>query len=181
MGYTHYWTLKSKDPDLFRTAVNLFKVCLDLMPKTITTDVFDRKKGEWVRKRISNKLHGGNGLGKPTITDTTIRFNGNRKWGLDHETFRISLDDYNEGWVTDDGYIDDFCKTAEKPYDLAVCLCLLCFKAVYGDDFEYSSDGVTRESIKKPENLKYWKSIGWEPVIEDGWKKAYKIFDKVWV
>ena len=33
----------------------------------------------------------------------------------------------------------DFCKTARKPYDVAVCLALLCFKKNFGNDFSYSN------------------------------------------
>jgi hypothetical protein len=50
--------------------------------------------------------------------DDFISFNGNSKFGLDHESMLIDLGevDYN------------FCKTARKPYDLAVCLFLMSIK-----------------------------------------------------
>lgn len=187
MGYTHYWTLKKgcNNPEKFALAVNLFKECWENAPKTLAYEVWDDKEKGWKQKRFKreNLLKGGLGEGEPTITDTRIHFNGDAKYDLDHETFHIDLADFTDEENTwrrrGDGSIWDFCKTAEKPYDLAVCLALLSFKEIFGDDFEYSSDGVTRENIKNPENLKYWESINWKPRIEWGWKRAYKVFDKV--
>ena len=184
MGYTHYWTLKkgANDPERFALAVNLFKECWEKAPKTFSYKVWDDKTKSWKRKRFKkeNLLKGGCGTGEATITDTEIYFNGDAKYGLDHETFYISLENLNDNWLhRENGDVWNFCKTARKPYDLAVCLALLSFKKVFGDDFEYSSDGVTREGIKDPESIKYWKKINWKPKVEAEWKKAYRIFDEV--
>ena len=186
MGYTHYWTLKrgANDPVRFKEAVDLFKECWERAQKTFSYVVWDKKTESWKKKRFKkeNLLKGWDGTGEAIISEDKICFNGNRRYGLDHETFRIYLADFNdtEGWnIGKNGEIHDFCKTARKPYDLAVCLALLSFKEVFGDDFEYSSDGVTRESISKPENRTYWESIDWDPKIEDEWKRAYRVWDDV--
>ena len=186
MGYTHYWTLKksANDPVRFKEAVELFKELWAAAPKTFTGEGWDKKTESWKKKRFKkeNLLKGGLGEGEPVITDTCIKFNGDAKYELDHETFCIDLADFTDpenNWSRrENGDIWDFCKTARKPYDLAVCLALMAFKDVFGDDFEYSSDGVTREGIKDPESIKYWKSINWKPEIEYEWKRAYRVYDK---
>ena len=186
MGYTHYWTLKkaANDPVRFKEAIDLFKELWAAAPKTVTAVVWGRDKdgnAGWVKKRFKKEklLKGGLGKGEPIITDTCLRFNGDAEYELDHETFSIGLDSFNDEWLhRENGDVWAFCKTARKPYDLAVCLALMAFKDVFGDDFEYSSDGVTRESITKPENLDYWKSIGWKSEIEYEWKRAYRVYDK---
>lgn len=187
MGYTHYWALKPgcNNPEKFAEAIDLFKKCWEKAPKTFTCHIWDNEERRYKTKRVrkDNLLFDGDGTGNPTSTKDTLCFNGNAKYCLDHETFRICLADFADtenSWSRKEGgSIWDFCKTAEKPYDLAVCLALLSFKEVFGDDFEFSSDGVTRESILDPENIAYWERIGWTPKIEEGWKKAYKIFDQV--
>jgi hypothetical protein len=77
------------------------------------------------------KLCGGMGDGEPEFSEKQINFNGDGEHGLDHETFRIVFD--SPEW--------DFCKTARKPYDMVVCLCLISMKNNIPDGFEYSSDG----------------------------------------
>ena len=122
MGYTHYWRFSKvvknidKSEEKFATAVNLFKKKLKELPKDI---------------RMCN----GNGKGKPIITPTDVVFNGSAKNGEDYDTFYIGLD-YDE---SDSKF--NFCKTNRLPYDVAVCLALLCFKYAYGIDFRYFSDG----------------------------------------
>ena len=171
MGYTHYWELKVPNEKKFKKAVELFKKCWEVAPKKATFTKYSGKYPNYTTEEIESeiRLFGGDGTGEPVITDTRLLFNGEAELGGDHETFDIDL--AQPKW--------DFCKTARKPYDLAVCLALLSFKKVFGKDFTYSSDGVTRESIKDPENIKYWKSINWTPKIEDEWLKAYEVFDKV--
>ena len=116
MGYTHYWEFKSNPKDI-KDGDKKFKKSVALLKKCL--------------KNISVELAGGNGTGKPVFTNTMVCFNG-----LDedsHETCYLALDNSD--------FEFDFCKTARKPYDVAVCLTLLCFKKFFGDDFKYSSDG----------------------------------------
>lgn len=52
-----------------------------------------------------------------------------------HETF--CLYQSPGGW--------DFCKTARKPYDLAVTACLCYLESVYSDKFSVDSDGYAED------------------------------------
>lgn len=113
MGYTHYWKIKSDSKVSFIEAVKLFKECLACEPL----------------KDIALCGSYGNRETTPTINGACVCFNGVEE--NSHETFYIELGDKNF----------QFCKTAHKPYDLAVCVCLLCFKEVFGNDMELSSDG----------------------------------------
>lgn len=59
-----------------------------------------------------------------------------------HETFRISRVYNPEDWEKpQDGMYFSFCKTAFKPYDLAVIACLIVFKHHFGDEFKVTTDG----------------------------------------
>lgn len=140
MGYTHYWNFKNKvapkdiegGEEKFKDAVALFKECLaECGGKT----KYPNWGEERYQKEVPMVLCGGGGTGEPIITDTEVIFNGTRVDDMCHETFAICLD--REGW--------DFCKTARKPYDTAVCLALLCFKYCFGGDFDYTSDGGETE------------------------------------
>jgi hypothetical protein len=91
-------------------------------------------------------LRGSDGTGKPEITDTFINFNGYKRKHLDHETFYI---EWSKEFFKDWGGFC-FCKTARKPYDMFVCLCLLSL-ANHITGFEFSSDGDKDD---------------WEPAIE---------------
>lgn len=60
-----------------------------------------------------------------------------------YETFwlpRIKKPDYN-GQEAEHGLWYQFCKTAFRPYDLAVQCCLVIFQHHFGDEFKVSSDG----------------------------------------
>ena len=77
-------------------------------------------------------LRDGFGDGEPTINNELISFNGDGENGLAHETFLYNFDAKP--------FKFEFCKTARKPYDQAVCLCLLAL-ANNIEGFEFSSDG----------------------------------------
>jgi hypothetical protein len=124
MGYTHYWKFK-KSPMRMRTegevkfesAVESIKKCIAELPDKIGDEPL--------------KLCGGDGTGEPIFSNTLVCFNGDGSCDNDHETCYISLE--SEGF--------DCCKTARKPYDVAVCITLICFSHWFGDNFEYGSDG----------------------------------------
>lgn len=153
MGYTHYYgfrkgTNQKRINELFPKAVELFKEGLTLLPKRPCDALGRRQKlelGDW------------EGQGEPTIKDNKIIFNG--KGDCSYETFSLHRRSRSE-----------FCKTARQPYDLAVCMCLLCFKEVFGDDFEYSSDGYCPEDESVKEGRKK---------LEYEWAKAVKYFNKL--
>ena len=140
MAYSHYWNFKNKvapkdiegGEEKFKNAVALFKECLAECGGKTRYPNWGEDRFE---KVVPMKLGNGVGEGEPIITDTKICFNGCAKDGEDYETFAISVDDGE--W--------DFCKTGRMPYDTAVCLALLSFKEIFGDDFEYRSDGDETE------------------------------------
>jgi len=159
MGYTHYWEFKGK-----------------VAPSKIENG---KEKWELVTSKVKEALKYVKGKGIrignwdgtkeiPTITENIISFNGMGKDA--HETFCIPFKE--EGWR--------FCKTARKPYDLLVCLTLLAFKEAFGDDFEYTSDGITKEEYEDRENNEYWKSINFVPEGPGKeWQEAYDAWEKI--
>lgn len=132
MGYTHYWRWKKDVKDIedyqakFKKAVRETKKCIDRIPSLYCAE---NACGRF-KQRFS--LCGPDGQGKPVYSDTEISFNGNADTGDDYETFCI--------YITDESGMS-FCKTARMPYDVAVCIALICFKKAFGDDFVFSSDG----------------------------------------
>lgn len=72
-------------------------------------------------------LAGSNGMGKPFFGGNRICFNG--KGIAAHETFEV---------VRPRGF--GFCKTAQKPYDIVVCGCLIVLKH-HIPEFKPGSDG----------------------------------------
>ena len=151
MGYTHYWNFKMNPKDIkdgaakFAEAVKLSKKCIAKIPK---------KKGHTAGEEMEFKLAGWDGTGRPVFKDNVISFNGTSKNSKGE-------DDSYESFVI--GYGDSewefsFCKTARRPYDVAVCISLLCFKHIFGKDFQYSSDGTDEDY---------------------GWAKAHEIFNKM--
>ena len=96
---------------------------------------------------------------EPIFTDTLVRFNGVEKDG--HETFYIEAihDDCKQ--FDNKNRVFAFCKTAYKPYDIAVCACLIIFKH-WLPDMKVSSDGNISD---------------WEPAI----KAVRSVFGKEYV
>jgi hypothetical protein len=82
-------------------------------------------------------LAGPHGIGDPIITPDTIAFNGVREGEQWHEAFVFNRDE-----STEDKFDGDFrfCKTARKPYNLAV-QCALIIINHYAPDVAVSSDG----------------------------------------
>ena len=155
MGYTHYWNFK-KNPKhckngskKFAKAVELLNKCLAKVPAELEVETYDEKNNTTKTVKVPFVLKGGNGEGEPKFTDELVCFNGDASMDYDHETCYIALNDDNEF---------DYCKTAHKPYDVAVCLALLCFNRAFGKDFSYSSDG---------------------DIDDEGWKMAHNIFNEI--
>ena len=112
MGYTHYWYVpKAVEKKDWSRAIDCIK---DIVKRhgDILAFEYDQPK----RKPVVSVKKG-------------IRFNGRGDDG--HETFAIFVVD-DVRW--------DFCKTARKPYDQAVCECLLVLRAMV-PGFRVSSDG----------------------------------------
>lgn len=118
MGYTHHYKFNlnpSVNKDVynqaFANAVTLFNLCRNYFPNDL-------------------KLCGLNGYGEPTINKEEVSFNGDASKDLHCESFILTMDNKVR-----------FTKTHKLPYDIAVCCALLCFKEMFGIEFEYSSDG----------------------------------------
>lgn len=161
MGYTHNYRF-NKNPqsiengaDKFANAVNAAKICIDRLPKRIyyTKTLYNEAtKAFDIKKKSSYRLYpmrGGNGYGEPVFKPDYICFNGDEEHKQGYEAFDIS---FNNKFCT-------FCKTAMQPYDVAVCIALLCFKHYFGGDFNLRSDGDMEKG-------------------EGGWKRAKKITDE---
>lgn len=117
MGYTHYWNVPDDD-------------AYDEAWPQIVEDT--RKIAEAVAQR-GIVLANWNGNGTPTIDNGTISFNGDGATDNDYETFQ--LDPPGSG-------ASDFggCKTARRPYDLAVTAVLVRVNMLV-PSFTISSDG----------------------------------------
>lgn len=75
----------------------------------------------------------------PEISNDKIRFNGVGNEG--HETFMIQRVKPKNHFNCGNDYYFNFCKTARKPYDLAVGLMLLVANKHASDVIRISSDG----------------------------------------
>jgi hypothetical protein len=120
MGYTHYWY---RTPNLHR--------------EKFTKAVADCKR---VCEELDIPLAGWDGEGKPLFAHDKVSFNGS---GEDdsHETFAIMPEEAVNEWQSNTKHTFACCKTARKPYDLAVQCCLVVFDHYFPDDFFVSSDG----------------------------------------
>jgi hypothetical protein len=131
MGYTHYWT---QTRDYTREEWSQIREDMEALLKDV---------------QHVQGISLANGMGDrgsaPEITDKWVMFNG---VGADsHETFevrRVRLP--KESWQDRRG--GDFCKTARKPYDLAVTAAL-CYLATVPDPASHkvSSDGKGRDFL----------------------------------
>lgn len=118
MGYTHYWYQKpGLDVETF-------------MGFGVDVEKIVRNCGVELREEFNLKT-------KPVINELEIRFNGVA--GDGHETFFFQRDKL--GRPDQQGEAFSFCKTAQKPYDVAVCAVLIAAKAWFGSDIKVSSDG----------------------------------------
>lgn len=118
MGYTHYW---EHNPMFVLIKHKNYVQTLRDMAKIV--------------KACGLLLAGFDGTGEPELSDTLVRFNGL----LDdaHETFMFSSAALQKSYTK--GFM--FCKTACKPYDVAVVACLAVAAELLGDWLEVSSDG----------------------------------------
>ncbi|WP_276971435.1 hypothetical protein [Ferrimicrobium acidiphilum] len=119
MGYTHYWVDRPK------TLENYESLCADV----------DKIGGYCSRVGIALAGYdrGKYRKGAPLHYSRFIAFNGIGKDA--HEPFSMPKD-YDES----NDSLSVFCKTARKPYDLAVCLVLLRMAEIV-PGFTFESDG----------------------------------------
>jgi len=127
MGYTHYVTRRKRLP------LATFKLAVEDCRRVV--EALCQEKGFTVQYDRDDPK-------SPLFGPDNIRFNGEGDHG--HETFVIDrvyqpYDDQSkpargEGWF-------EFTKTARKPYDSAVCACLIVFQHHFGKWYSVSSDG----------------------------------------
>ena len=142
MGYTHYfWRKPELDKDKFAEAVADCKKLCEASGVALAYEYDEPEK-------------------LPLFDHDLVRFNGVGDDG--YETFVVPLvaDSRTWGQVSDDGRVFAFCKTACKPYDLAVTGCLLVFKHHFGENFTVSSDGDAKDW--KPAQQLCLKVLGWK-------------------
>lgn len=112
MGYTHYWTYNQAADDVEKFA----KAVAEIKKLLGTEEVKDiHLCGE------TSKL-------EPILDKEEVYLNGVEEDG--HDDFYVKVNQYEES----------YCKTAKKPYDLVVMLCLIAF-ANNLKRFTFSSDG----------------------------------------
>jgi len=123
MGYTHYFSQERSF-----TNQEWLNIC------DMVRQVFDHCASHNIEL-----LSEYDSTNPPELTDKHIRFNGKEDEG--HETFYINKKhdlDFN------------FCKTARKPYDRAVCLVLLICDSVAKGTLKISSDGDWDDEWQNP-------------------------------
>jgi hypothetical protein len=128
VGYTHYWTqLRDFKREEWADVVADIGAILTHVQTVEGVPLADGSGEEGT---------------KPEIDVNRVWFNGN---GYDdsHETFGIyRVRPPKESWQTTRG--NDFCKTARKPYDVAVTACL-CYLATITETHRVTSDGYGYE------------------------------------
>ena len=128
MGYTHYWTINQKE----------------ISPESWFG--FMQEFSE-IEAKFHNKLeHKEYGLSSEYLT-----FNGIGEQG--HETFSMNRKNPMEKSHTGNMEYFNFCKTARKEYDIAVCCALIIAKKYFGDIIKVSSDGQDQDGWDKAKEL----------------------------
>lgn len=168
MGYTHYWYRpRVIDAEKFAKAVKDFQVLLPVFDQAgIKLAGWDGAGNPEVNSQVVSfnglekcgHLYKNLGIAWPSgnaggLNHEEATISGNwfagallveRTCGGDcsHETFRIEQVYKPSEWEKADGksYFS-CCKTAFKPYDIAVTACLIIFKHHLGKDFIVRSDG----------------------------------------
>jgi hypothetical protein len=127
MGYTSYWRRKKKLPA--RRFAQAAEDCRRVVEHLV------RERGFLL---TDDSEEGG--IPPPLFCKDEVRFNGVGEEG--HETFIVLREYVPQDWQKPErGLYFDFCKTARKPYDLAVCACLIAFARHFGESFPVGSDG----------------------------------------
>lgn len=125
MGYTHYWYIADEiSQDSWDKFLGDFRLILPNFESTL--DIQGDQKLEHDKDVIFL-----NGIGE-----------------LAHESFLLERVTDITGFTQrdeDNGLIFKFCKTAQKPYDIAVCSALIIAKKHFGESIRISSDGENHD------------------------------------
>ena len=126
MGYTHYWTQSANfTEDEWDYVRAFFTKMRELLPQHRTT--------AWDNDEVP-ELFGWDGIGSPEMSAVAVGFNGDKSKEINHETFRVEKRLNEDSW--------QFCKTARKPYDVAVNAMLLMFSTMTPTTFTLATDGT---------------------------------------
>lgn len=125
IGFTHYWyrNVQSKVSPLQWTAI---------------CEAFTKIYQDCSQNGIELLYEEDRPNSRPRCDGEVIRFNGTEKGNLGHETF--ILERITKGPVRD-GEVFEFCKTARKPYDVAVTALLLAAEFYAPGVWRIESDG----------------------------------------
>lgn len=128
MGYTHYWSNGAMEKETFEAIKEDAMVILDYCEQ--------------------NGIAFGNFMGtkgtEPVFKEGEFGFNGVGEEA--HETFALGCE-HNDF---------DFCKTARKPYDLAVCMVLLSLTYHFADASVRSDGDIDDEWV---EPIETWHKL----------------------
>ena len=117
MGYTNYWTQKKP---FNNSKWNIIK-----------------KEYDYIKENFSDD---DGIIEDQTKKSDEIIFNGKSKNDQDHETFVLTKN-FREPFYTGDDVKFNFCKTARKPYDLAVWHLLTFVKMIAPNSIDIRRDG----------------------------------------
>jgi hypothetical protein len=133
MGYTHYWRRQKNLP------ARTFALWADDVQRIINTrPLLTDAQGFSARAALLE-------LDEREFSSELVSFNG--KGELGHETFFVpKVRDSAEWERAEKGLWFDFCKTARKPYDVAVVASLIAFKLRFPKTI-LSSDGHAGDLI----------------------------------
>jgi hypothetical protein len=132
-----------------------------------------RTIGTHVQEALGVRLADGVGRGQPEFIERWIYLNGPSRRDLGHETLLIdpqpwkvwneAAADGQQRWADEEhqrlserGFVWAFCKTARKPYDIAVTSILLRCRHLAPDSFAIGSDG--RWEREWQHGAMYWGS-----------------------
>jgi hypothetical protein len=167
MGYTHYFAYDPNAASFIRAWPGI---------------VSDAKVIAWYAQRVLGvRLSDGSGEGRPVFSDHRICFNGPATDLLANEAFLIDsmlLRAWNQHSGPDGSrtleqarelgtrnFITSFCKTARKPYDIAVTSILLRARHLAPDAWVLASDGDWEHEWQH--GVMYWEpgcDVGPAPV-----------------
>lgn len=145
MGYTHYFAYDPNADSFVQT-----------WPQMVTDAALIATH---VEESLGVRLAGGFGDGAPELSERRIWLNGTRSGDLHHETLLIdpaprkTCDEHEPQELPDltrcdlarfedRAFLTGFCKTARKPYDIAVTSILLRCRHLAPDAFVIDSDGA---------------------------------------
>lgn len=144
MGYTHYWR---KTPTLPRSKWGNFE-------NDVTELLYDAPS------IVCEEYDNPNSLA--VVNDDVVKFNGRDKDG--HETFYFEREQVlrERDRADEHGRYFNFCKTAQKHYDIYVVAVLELAKLHFGEAIEVSSDGDKEELKAGIELAKEYYNCGFD-------------------